>query len=71
MNGNASLPTSIASLDERSQQLARRGPAIDELRPLLGDGGELHVELGPQHLARRIQVLHRPRPALAVVVVMT
>ena len=47
----------LAGCEDALQQSARARTGDRELRPLLGDRGELHVELRPQHLMAMLHVL--------------
>ena len=44
-------------VDDQRQQLACTRAGDRELRPLVADGDELHVEIGPQHLMAELHVL--------------
>ena len=58
MNGKPSLERSSAGSTISSQQVARLRAGDRELRPLVGDRGQLHVEFGQQHLPAEFEVLH-------------
>ena len=60
----------VARIDDAFEDIERCRACDRELRPLLGDGGELHIERWPDDLARMLMCCIT-LPALAVVVVST
>ena len=57
MKGKAASLISNGGVDDQCQQLACTRAGDRELRPLVADRGELHVEIGPQHLMAELHVL--------------
>ena len=63
MNGKALVGQVFGRIDDLPQQVARLRPGDRELRPLVGDRGQLHVEFRKQHLPAEFEMLHH-RPGL-------
>ena len=57
MKGKAASEISNGGVDDQCQQFACTRAGDRELRPLVADRGELHVQLGPQQLMAELHVL--------------
>ena len=61
--GKALVGEVFRGIDDFLEQVPRLRPGDRELRPLVGNGRQLHVEFGEQHLPAEFEMLHH-RPGL-------